>query len=82
MEKRQKLERLTGHTAEQVVRKGTGGEHAAVVLQTREGERVILQRIGGNPFDDPATRALVGCDVEVEGFRIGDVFRFRKAEAR
>jgi hypothetical protein len=62
------------------MRKGTGSEHVAVVLASNDGRRLILQRIGGNPFDDAATRGLVGQTVAVEGFTLGDIFRYVKAE--
>jgi hypothetical protein len=73
------LERVTGRAESQLVRRGTGSEHEAVVLLTTAGERMILQRIGGNPFDDAETRRLAGHEVEVEGYRVGDIFRFVKA---
>jgi hypothetical protein len=42
---------------------------------------MILQRRGGNPFDDPETSRLVGHRVRVTGVRLrGDVFRFTTAE--
>jgi hypothetical protein len=72
-------ERLTGTVARARVRRGTGSEHDAVVLHTDEGERLILQRIGGNPFDDAETRRLTGRRVSVDGFRLGDIFRYTKA---
>lgn len=73
------LEKLTGKVERQLARRGTGGEHHAVVLVTTAGERMILQRIGGNPFDDAETRHLAGHDVVVEGYRVGDIFRFVRA---
>lgn len=73
-------ERLSGTVQREVVRKGTASEHDAVVLYTAAGERLILQRIGGNPFDDSATRKLAGRTICVEGFRLGDIFRYVKAE--
>jgi hypothetical protein len=79
MGKRRKPELLAGRAVEELVQRGTASEHAAVVLRTEDGERVVLQRIGGNPFDDEETRALIGRDVRVEGFRIGRIFRYRKA---
>ncbi|HEY4953623.1 MAG TPA: hypothetical protein VII02_01930 [Gemmatimonadaceae bacterium] len=80
MKKEQRqLERVTGRAENQLVRRGTASEHEAVVLLTSAGERMILQRIGGNPFDDAETRRLVGHEVEVEGYRVGDIFRFVKA---
>ena len=60
--------------------RGTGTEHTGVVLTTPEGERLVLQRIGGHPFSDPETRNLAGHDVSVEGFRLGRVFRYHRAD--
>jgi hypothetical protein len=79
-ERKKKLERLSGTAEFEVVRRGTGGEHKAVVLHLGGGEKVILQRRGGNPFDDPETRRLVGHRVRVAGFRLDTVFRFVEAE--
>jgi hypothetical protein len=74
-------EQLTGEASLEVVRRGTGSEHEAVVLRLTGGERVILQRRGGNPFRDPHTMQLAGHTVRARGFRIGDIFRFVEAEA-
>ena len=52
----------------------------AVVLVTGDGKRLILQRIGGNPFDDAATRDLAGQRVNVAGYSLGDIFRYVNAE--
>ena len=65
-------------TAERVKR-GTGSEHMGVVLRTARGESYLLQRIGGNPFDDPPTRELIGHRVVVAGFPIDGVFRYLSA---
>ena len=73
-------EHLTGRVVQSLVRPGSAGEHDAVVLQLAEGPEIILQRRGGNPFDDPDTKRLVGHTVRVTGFRIGEVFRFIDAE--
>ncbi|MCC7033381.1 MAG: hypothetical protein IT179_11170 [Acidobacteria bacterium] len=70
---------LCGHVARTRVRHGTGSEHIAVVLRTDEGEELILQRIGANPFEDPEGEKLVGHRVTVEGYRLGNVFRYRSA---
>ena len=75
-----KPRRLTGTAARELVKVGTAGEHNAVVLRLANGKRLILQRRGGNPFNDPATRRLVGHKVRVKGFRLGDVFRYVEAE--
>ena len=77
---KRELEELRGTVTCEVVRRGTAGEHEAVVLCTVSGERLILQRIGGNPFADEETRALAGHEARVEGFRVGGVFRYRTAE--
>lgn len=74
-----RLEQLTGRVESQLARRGTGSEHQAVVLCIEGGERIILQRIGGNPFDDSETRYLAGHEVQVEGYRLGDIFRFVRA---
>lgn len=69
-----------GHVEPQRVARGTGSEHTGVVLTTPDGEQLVLQRIGGHPFSDPETRSLAGHDVAVEGFRLGRVFRYTKAD--
>ena len=75
-------ETLTGTAEDELVRRGTGSQHTAVVLATPQGERLILQRIGGNPFSDKETRALVGHQVIVEGFRLNDIFRYVRATVK
>jgi hypothetical protein len=71
-----KLIRVQGHARLETVRKGTGSEHDGVVLETPDGERLILVRLRGNPFDDPQTRALCGRTIEVEGYRVGSELRY------
>lgn len=75
-----KPQRLTGTAAREIVRRGTGGEHRATVLLVARGQRLILQRRGGNPFDDARTRRLAGHRVRVTGYHLGDIFRFTEAE--
>lgn len=72
-------ERLRGEVSEELVRRGTASEHQAVVLHTEDGEGLILQRIGGNPFDDDDARALIGRTIVVEGHRTGRLFRYLNA---
>jgi len=79
MTSKPELERLGGTVSRSLVRDRTASEHVAVILETRTGDRLILQRIGGNPFDDEVTRGLAGHEVLVEGYRLGDIFRFVKA---
>jgi hypothetical protein len=47
-----------------------------VVLDTSEGERLILIRLGANPFEDQETRKLGGRTIEVEGYRVGSELRY------
>ena len=72
------LEKIKGRVEAQTVLRGTASEHKGIVLTTDEGERLRLQRIGGNPFADPVTQALAGSEVSLEGFRLGSVFRFNR----
>ncbi len=74
-----KLETVAGVVETALVRRGTGSEHQAVVLTTKSGERLILQRVGGNAFRDEATDRLAGQQVSAQGFRLGDVFRYLDA---
>jgi hypothetical protein len=78
MTQQRALERLSGKVERQLARKGTASEHQAVVLRTKNGEQVILQRIGGNPFNDKETQRLAGKHIDVEGYRLGDIFRYTK----
>ena len=71
---------VTGTVTRQRARTGTASEHLAVVIHTEDGERLILQRIGGNPFQDAQTENLVGRRVRVSGFRLGDILRYATAE--
>ena len=71
-----KLEQVRGRAALTTVRAGTASEHTGVVLETPEGERLILVRLGANPFEDQATRKLSGRTIEVEGYRVGSELRY------
>jgi hypothetical protein len=68
-----------GRVGVEQVRQKTASEHEAVVLETDAGERLILQRIGANPFEDASTRDLVGRQVEIEGFLEGRTLRYVEA---
>lgn len=67
---------IAGTVHSQNVLGGTASEHEGVVLTTESGERLRLQRIGGNPFSDPVTRQLVGQKVSLKGYRLGQIFRY------
>jgi hypothetical protein len=71
-----KLTRIRGEARLETVRRGTGSEHTGVILESPEGKRWILVRIGGNPFDDPETRNLSGRTIEVEGYCVGAELRY------
>ena len=70
---------VRGRATQQRVRKGTGSEHEGVVLETAAGERLVLVRLGGNPFSDAQTLRLAGNEVEVKGYRIGNEMRYVEA---
>lgn len=74
-----RLEKIEGRAEAEKVQRGTASEHAGVVLTTPDGEKLILERIGGNPFQDVETESLIGREMVVEGFRVGRVFRYNKA---
>lgn len=80
--KKEQPVRIEGFVEEQAVLRGTASEHEGVVLTTDDGEKLRLQRIGGNPFSDPVTKGLVGRKVSLQGYRLGNVFRFINAEAK
>ncbi len=83
MARARELERIRGRASLTTVRKGTGSEHTGVVLETTEGERLILVRLGANPFEDSETTRLDGMQLEVEGYRVGTELRYtavRKVE--
>lgn len=78
MAQNRRLERVKGRVKKQKVLKGTASEHKGIVLTADDGETLRLQRIGGNPFEDPITQSLAGQEVSLEGFRLGKVFRFTR----
>ena len=75
-----RLEKVVGTVEPRRVRRGTASEHDALVLTTEEGETLILQRVGANPFADARTRKLEGRHVCVSGYRVGSVFRFVRVD--
>lgn len=78
--KGQRPEHMEGTVSRATVRRGSAGEYSAPVLTTDDGEQLILQRIGSNPYQDAAADALIGCRVSVEGHRLNRVFRYLRAE--
>ena len=75
-------ESIEGIVEEHPVLRGTASEHQGVILTTAAGEKLRLQRIGGNPFSDPVTKSLIGRKVSLQGYRLGNVFRFVNAETK
>jgi hypothetical protein len=71
-----KLETVKGRCVAAPLRRGTASEHLGIVLETSDGDRLQLVRIGGNPFDDPETGKFVGTTVTVEGYRVGSQLRY------
>jgi hypothetical protein len=74
--------RIQGHVVSETVKRGTASEHVGVVLVTPAGERFLLVRLGGNPFNDRETRRLVGREVEVAGYIIGSELRYVEAREK
>ena len=70
------LERVKGHVSLATVRRGTASEHTGVVLDTPEGDRLILIRLGSNPFEIESSQNLAGRELEVEGYRVGNELRY------
>jgi hypothetical protein len=50
---------------------GSKSEHEATYLETDDGERYVLRRVGGNAFADPALVPLVGQHVTCVGKVVG-----------
>lgn len=68
---------VTGDVRRAPVREGTGSAHTALVLTTDDGEELILQKLGANPFVNPDCEALEGRRVAVEGYLLGKVLRYK-----
>lgn len=70
--------KLSGKVISARVAKGSKSDHGAVLLATPDA-RLILRRIGGHPFADEQTRALLGKTITVEGEQRGQYFFYRDA---
>lgn len=70
------VEELQGRVTAKRVLHGTASEHTGIVLETRAGEHLRLQRVGGNPFVDDITQQMIGRLVRVTGVRLGNIFRY------
>jgi hypothetical protein len=71
-----KIEKVKGYASLATVRRGTASEHTGIVLDTAEGEHLILIRLGSNPFEIEDSRNLAGRQLEVEGYRVGNELRY------
>ena len=76
------LVRMKGVATLQPVHAGTASTHHGVVLEADSGQKLLLVRIDGNPFNDAKTRALVGHWVDVSGYEVNGVLRFVDAQLR
>ncbi len=76
MTSERKLERVRGRASRATVRRGTASEHSGIVLDTTDGERLILVQLGANPFENRETEKLIGRSLEVEGYRVGTELRY------
>lgn len=65
----------------EVVRRGTGSEHEALVLDCGSKGRLVLSQLGGNPFELPpdATQWL-GRVVTVQGYLLDSELRYIKLQ--
>jgi len=52
---------------------GSKSEHDAVFLETGD-QSYQLRRLGGNPFDDPELRSMVGKTVKAKGLLNDQLF--------
>ena len=72
---------VTRNLVGRVIEKHVGGRsksrHLAVVLSSDRGD-FILRIPGGNPYDEPALRALVGKRIEATGDKDGHVLFLRQ----
>jgi hypothetical protein len=62
---------FSGLVIKEIVGKGSKSEHAAVMLETKQG-RLVLRRQGGNPFRDPELDRLVGKRIHGTGVITGN----------
>lgn len=65
------MRQFRGKVVEKRVSAGSKSERTAVVLQTTDGEELVIRRVGGHPFRDPQVAALVGQTIEARGRRSG-----------
>jgi hypothetical protein len=55
---------------------GVPSQQQLIGLPRPEGDRLILIRLGSNPFEIEESRNLAGREPEVEGYRVGNELRY------
>jgi hypothetical protein len=68
--------RVRGQLASELVSRGTASEHLAWVLNSTSRGQVLLKRLNANPFELGAAPAPPGCEVEAEGYLLGNELRY------
>lgn len=67
-------EEVHGRVIRDLVSRGSKSEHHALLIETPDGERLMLRRRGGPAFGDTSFDALVGKTIIAKGDRIGRTF--------
>lgn len=62
------------------IRSGTASAHEGMVLAMDDGTRLILVRLGGHPFHDEETRALVGRRIKAHEYEVNGELRYASVE--
>ena len=76
-----KAVKLRGVLASARVRAGTASEHESWVIDTDDGERLILTPVAANPFQKAALPYLPGTRIEVEGYPLDGELRYTALKA-
>jgi hypothetical protein len=69
--------RLRGRIDSAVVRRGTASEHDSWVLVHPQHGRLLLKRLGDNPFEKGEPPAEPGSEVEAVGYLMGSELRYK-----
>jgi hypothetical protein len=72
---------VRGTLARQIVHKGTGSEHEAWVIDSPEHGKLILKKLGANPFELGDAPAAPGSKVEAEGFVLQPDLHYKSLKA-
>lgn len=74
--------KLEGTLGRELVRQGTGSEHEAWVLETKAHGRLLLKKLGANPFELGKPPGPLGCTLVVEGYLRDNELRYATAKKR